>query len=99
MSEYRGPYSVSPHPDSAYYVLTMLRDGRSRSILGAMYRTTWERLGGSCLYAGDGEGGWMVGGDLNVDLIDGLQNDYIVASAFETNYTYSRFTRSCPDRV
>ena len=41
----------------------------------------------------------MVGGNIQNNLIDGLQNDYIVTSAFETNYTFSRFIQSCPNAV
>ena len=99
VTKYTGSYSVQPYTDSAYYVLTMQNGGVSKSVLSSVYRFTWERLGGSCLYAGDGEGGWMVGGDLSNDLIDGQEKDYIVSSAFGTDFKYSRFTQSCTDRT
>eukprot|EP00731_Ephydatia_muelleri_P017035 Em0010g133a len=99
VTKYNGSYSVAPYPGSAYYILTMQSGGKSRSVLSSVYKFTWERLGGPCLYAGDGEAGWMVGGNLSNDLIDGQPDDYIVSSAFETNFKYSRFTQSCPDRL
>ena len=68
----------------------------ARTFVGFKYDVTWEWKLKHCLYVGDRQGG--PAGEVRDDgsVIEGSYEDYIVDTAFGTQFEYAVFDRMCP---
>ena len=73
---------------NAYVANVMTRSGL-RSYVGMLYRMTWEREEGPCLYVGDSQSFSIYEiEDPNDPVIKGLYTDYIVSEGFVEDFKF-----------
>ncbi|CAI8004532.1 hypothetical protein GBAR_LOCUS3952 [Geodia barretti] len=97
MTLYDGPlrpgYEQFFNREKLYLVTVTQVGGDTRSFLGEMHHTTWDRRSGPCYYAGDSQGGRTAEREENESLIEGHYTDYQVEGLFGDEFVYSRFER------
>lgn len=80
-----------------YVVRVDHADDPPREFVAELFQRTWDKSSKPCLYAGDGQGGRILGPVTpNDPVIAGTYRDYRVSSLFDNNFIYNKLEqRNC----
>ena len=97
VSEFTGNSVTNDSRVTPYIVTVNHPDDPPRQFFAELFQRTWDKSMKPCLYAGDGQGGRILGPVIpNDPVIAGTFRDYEVSSLFASDFVYNKLQqRNC----